>query len=153
MTRQTIAALCRRLPRWLVRGAVHALNPHFVVSAAGIFRNASGEVLLLRHVFRDRHPWGLPGGFLKSGETPEQAAVRELREETGLVAAAAGVAGVNMLSARHVEVIVLGAGTVRPPERLGFEIFEAGFFGADRLPPDLPPGHARRIRENAGTAA
>lgn len=150
MNREAVAALCRRLPSWLVRGLVHATQPHFVVSAAGIFRNPAGDVLLLRHVFRDRYPWGLPGGFLKPGETPEQGAVRELREETGLVATVQGIAGVNILAPRHVEVIVRGAGPVPAPDRLGFEIIEAGFFAADGLPGDLPPGHARHIRESAG---
>ncbi len=145
-----IAALCRRLPPWLIRGLLHTAHPHFIVSAAGIFRNGAGEVLLLRHVFRDRYPWGLPGGFLAAGETPEQGVLRELREETGLEAAVAGIAGVNMISPRHMEVIVVGAAAVTSPARLNFEIFEARFFSAGDLPEDLPPGHRRLILEIAG---
>jgi 8-oxo-dGTP pyrophosphatase MutT (NUDIX family) len=34
-----------------------------------------------------RHVTGLPKGGLEAGETPEQAAAREVREETGVVAA------------------------------------------------------------------
>lgn len=41
-----------------------------------------------RHVLlvfnRFRHEWELPGGRIDPGETPRQAAVRELREESGL---------------------------------------------------------------------
>ena len=62
------------------------------VSARVLPVSADGEVLLLQ----DQDPtypgvlrWGSIGGALDPGETHQQAAVRELYEETGLVADAA----------------------------------------------------------------
>jgi 8-oxo-dGTP pyrophosphatase MutT (NUDIX family) len=40
------------------------------------------EVALIRH--RSSREWALPKGKLNQGETPEQAALREVKEETGL---------------------------------------------------------------------
>jgi mutator protein MutT len=40
-----------------------------------------GRLLLLRN---DRGEWELPGGRVDDGETPEDAVVREIQEETGL---------------------------------------------------------------------
>ena len=49
-------------------------------SAAAIF-DSSGRVLLKR---TDNEKWCLPTGLVEAGESPEQGAVREAREETGL---------------------------------------------------------------------
>ncbi|MBE1535703.1 NUDIX hydrolase [Actinomadura algeriensis] len=53
------------------------------------------SVILIKRADRGRNPgqWGLPGGRLEDGETPERAALRELREEVGLAAGTADVLG------------------------------------------------------------
>lgn len=52
--------------------------------------DAGGAVLLVRYdEYRPHRPltfWATPGGQLEAGEEPRDAAVRELREETGLAA-------------------------------------------------------------------
>jgi 8-oxo-dGTP pyrophosphatase MutT (NUDIX family) len=41
-------------------------------------------VLFVRHAYGDRTAWELPGGGIKRGEEPRDAAAREAREELGL---------------------------------------------------------------------
>ena len=60
-------------------------RPSLAVDIAVFAKPDARQILLIR---RGDHPymnhWALPGGFMKSDETLEQAAVRELREETGV---------------------------------------------------------------------
>ena len=62
---------------------VYYLNP--AVAVAVFAARPDGRVLFLR---RSREPamgrWAPPGGFIDMGETAEQAAVREVREEVAL---------------------------------------------------------------------
>ncbi|MBM3704569.1 MAG: NUDIX hydrolase [Actinobacteria bacterium] len=56
------------------------------VSAGGLVVDKSGELGLLigRIDKRGRMLWSLPKGHIESGESPEEAALREVREETGI---------------------------------------------------------------------
>ena len=53
-----------------------------LVHAGGCIFNDREEVLLQRR--GDCDQWGFPGGTVELGETPQMAAVREVKEETGL---------------------------------------------------------------------
>jgi 8-oxo-dGTP pyrophosphatase MutT (NUDIX family) len=50
-------------------------------SAGGIVRNEKGEIALILH---DGEYWGFPKGVIEEGETPLEAARREIGEEAGI---------------------------------------------------------------------
>lgn len=55
------------------------------VAAGVLFFDAAGRVLLVQPTYKDY--WDIPGGYVETGETPAQAAAREVREELGIEAA------------------------------------------------------------------
>ena len=88
---------------------VRALRPAARILLVG----PEGRVLLFRFVADDRPPfWCTPGGAVDPGESYAAAAVRELREETGLdLPCGAEVAQ------RHVEFVTLAGVPVSADER------------------------------------
>jgi 8-oxo-dGTP pyrophosphatase MutT (NUDIX family) len=51
--------------------------------AAAIVFDSQGRVLVVKENY-GKYRWGLPGGMVEDGETPEEACIREAREETGV---------------------------------------------------------------------
>ena len=149
-----VSKLYQCIPPVVTRAVLFAVNATFNVSVAGMFLNSTGAVLLARHVFRRSYPWGLPGGFLKAGESPEAGALRELREELGIAGTIETVLGVNRITSCHLEIVVAGRVNDDAAMRFNGEIFEAGFFTIDALPEGLPPEQRawiRRCLEAVGT--
>ena len=59
-------------------------RPLLQVGASVIVEDAQGRILLQKRA--DNHCWGYAGGSVELDEVVEEAARRELREETGLIA-------------------------------------------------------------------
>lgn len=72
----------RRLPRRARLALVHLLSPSFTVGAICVIERSDGQLLLVRHSYRNR--WGFAGGLLQRGEPVDEGARREAREEVGL---------------------------------------------------------------------
>jgi 8-oxo-dGTP diphosphatase len=97
---------------------------------------------------RDLPIWVLPGGGIDSGETPEIAVLREVKEESGLavsiVQKAAQYSPVNRLTATtHVYICRVEKGTPSPQA----ESVEAGYFPAASPPRPHFPLHDDWARE------
>lgn len=56
------------------------------VQVAACYLEVEGKLLLLSQALNKCEPgsWGVPGGKLEKGESPQEAAIRELFEETGI---------------------------------------------------------------------
>lgn len=109
----------RRLPVRARRGIVRAGTPSFTVGAVCAIDH-DGHLLLLRQPHR--HGWSLPGGLLDRGENPEQAVVREVREETGLeIEVGDPVATAVHPGPRRVDVVFRVRVDHRPDVRVGGE--------------------------------
>ena len=109
-------------------------NPKPVASA--IPWDADGRIVLLRRAFDPGAGlWTFPGGFVDLGESVEDAARREAREELEIDVDLGGLVGVYSREDERVVLIVFearAAGTPRTTE----EATEVGHFAPDDIPWD-----------------
>lgn len=124
--------------------------------ANAVIFNDEGHVLLTQR--EDNGYWCLPGGHMDFGESVEQTAIRETREETGLDVAIDKLVGIYSYSAPPGVVMttkpklqfllicylchVIGGSITKSEETL-----EVAFFPLDGLPDEIVPSHIKRIHD------
>ncbi|MCB9493828.1 MAG: NUDIX hydrolase [Desulfobacteraceae bacterium] len=93
--------------------------------------------------------WCLPGGFMEIGETPEETALRELNEETGICGKISNIIGVlSHPSALYGTVSITGysvenfSGKIFP----GDDAMDCKFFEYDKMPEIAFNSHLSFIR-------
>ncbi|NJN55383.1 MAG: NUDIX domain-containing protein [Anaerolineae bacterium] len=102
-----------------------------------VVMNEQGQILMLKHVFHPQAPWGLPGGWLNRNEDPQDCALRELREETGLTAVLDRLLVLQRDPVpSHIGAIYLAFAQAKPLQLSG-EIIEARWFDPETLPQPL----------------
>lgn len=106
-------------------------------------------LLVKRSVDPKKGFWCLPGGFMELGETPEEAALRELKEETGLSGQIQMLLGVTSnTSEQYHTVLMVGylikdySGSLEP----GDDAADAAYFKYDELPEIAFQSHMKFIR-------
>lgn len=123
-----------------------------MVGADTFVVNDTNEVCLVQR--SDNRLWALPGGFQDLGETPEECARREFKEETGLEIEITRLLGVssslrydditNVNRGREVTHILFAGRLVGGQQTTSKETLAIGWFPQGKLPP-LSDGHAPRV--------
>lgn len=112
--------------------------PH-VAGAAGAVILKEGKVLLLKRTIAPHQgKWDLPAGFIRFGEHPEEAMMREVKEESGLQVKAKNLIGIfqaveDLRQPGHFFFAYL-AEPEKGSVKIGNEASEADWFDLDHLP-------------------
>jgi 8-oxo-dGTP diphosphatase len=78
--------------------------------------------------------WSFPSGYVNRGEVLEEAAAREVEEETGLRVEIGDLFGVYSEQGNPVVLVVYAAGRVEGEAAPVSEVSEVGWFTPDSLP-------------------
>lgn len=127
------------------------------VPAVGVVCLRGSDVLLIRRGKTPRQgEWSLPGGRIEPGERAVEAALRELREETGVEAVITGlidvVDGLFPKAGRHYVLIDYAARWVSGEPSAGDDALEARFVALDEVETLIDWSETLRIIRMAAAA-
>lgn len=108
-----------------------------------------GKILLIRRGAEpDKGKWATPGGYIGWDESASEAIIREVKEETGLVATKTTFLTVSSLPQRHPKQVITIAYLVEVDDTLpekGDDAEEVQWFSLDKLPMPLAFDHEETI--------
>lgn len=118
------------------------------MTTIGVFAAIFDEhqrILCVRRAYGPKN-WSTPGGKMEPNETPTQALVREVREETGYIVAPGKLVGVYSTAYQDdlvifLEAIMISRDRWEPNE----EISECAFFSRNELPQPMKVQTRRRV--------
>ena len=106
--------------------------------------------IVLIHRKQEPRAWAIPGGFVDYGETVEEAAAREAREETGLEIESARqfhTYSDPQRDPRRHSISTVFAAKARGTPRPGDDAEKAEIFTEETLPSPLAFDHARILKD------
>lgn len=98
-----------------------------------VFIIQGSAILLVKQDYGQQY-WSLPGGVVEPGESVEEGAIREVKEETGLDIRIRRVIGIYSKPAQSSIAISLEGEITGGELHPDHEILECGFFQPDHLP-------------------
>ncbi|MEU6282415.1 NUDIX hydrolase [Streptomyces sp. NPDC047028] len=124
---------------------------HPRMAAGALFFDAGGRVLMVQPTYKDY--WDIPGGYVEVGESPLQAAVREVREELDITPPLVRLLAIDWApsDAEGDKVLYLFDGGQLSPETLAGVTLQAeelksfAFLPPDEVAERTIPRLARRI--------
>jgi ADP-ribose pyrophosphatase YjhB (NUDIX family) len=119
---------------------------HRMVVAVFVFIEREGSILLVRQGTGDRY-WSLPGGVVETGETLAAAAVREVKEETGLDVRVGRLVGVYSKPSDDALAVTFSGEITDGRLQADNEILECRYFGYDDLPPHVRGHFHQRLSD------
>ena len=107
------------------------------LGAAGLIRDADGRVLLILQSYQQPPIWLPPGGWVDRGESPREAARREVWEELGIRVEVGRALATRTGGYGELAILFDCRRIDDAPLRLSHEIEEARYFALEDLPPQL----------------
>jgi len=141
------------VPEFVAALREHVGNaPLWLPGVSAVVVDDAGRLLLTRRA--DNGKWAVVSGILEPGEEPGPAALREIREETGIDAELVRVSSVDTAGpitypngdvASYLDVCFLARAVAGEARVADDENLEVRWFSPDALPSDLTESSRRRL--------
>ncbi len=117
----------------------------FKIGVFGIITDEKDRVLFCHRC--DYDLWNLPGGGVEEGESPWEALVREIREETGLEVEPVNLSGVYSKPEKNEIVFSFFCKIIGGEIRLTDEADRIEYFEVEKIPKNTSLKQAERVNE------